>query len=88
MDDAALLQEFETLAERLSITVRYADLEREGGLCRYHDGYHLIINKRLNPQGRIAVFARALVQFPLDAVFVIPAIREVLETYRNVDTPQ
>ncbi|MBI4551992.1 MAG: hypothetical protein HY710_06990 [Candidatus Latescibacteria bacterium] len=82
MDDAALLQEFEALAERLSIQVRYADLEREGGLCRYRDGDHLIINKRLTPQAKIAVFARALAPFPLDDVFVIPAIREALDAYR------
>lgn len=86
MDDAALLQEFEALAERLSVQVRYADLERDGGLCRYRGEYHIIINKRLNIQGRIAVLAAALLHFPLDEVFVIPAIREALEAHRT-DSP-
>ena len=84
MDETALLQEFELLAERLSVKVRYAILEREGGLCRYRGDCHLIINKRLNTEGRIALIARALADFPLDDVFLIPAIREALDAYRTV----
>ena len=34
MDNITLLKEFEDLAERMSIHVRYGKLDGEGGLCR------------------------------------------------------
>lgn len=83
MDNATLLQEFENLAERLSVRIRYGHIDRDGGLCRYRGAYHLVINKRLGTEGRIAVFARAFARFPLDEVFLIPAIREAIEIHRS-----
>ena len=83
MDAATLLQEFENLAERLSVQIRYGKLDREGGLCRYRDAYHIIVNKRLDAIGRITVLARAFAQLPLDDVFLIPAIREAIDTHQD-----
>ena len=48
MDSTTLLQEFEDLAERMSIRVRYGKLDGDGGLCRYRGRYHIVINKRLD----------------------------------------
>ena len=59
MDDTTLLQAFEDLAERLSVKIKYGKLDRDGGLCRYRDKHHIIVNKRLDAQGRIAVLAHA-----------------------------
>lgn len=84
MDSATLLQEFEDLSERMSIRIRYGKLDGEGGLCRYRDEYHIVINKRLDTQGRIEVMSRVFAQFPLDDVFLIPAIREAID--QNKDT--
>jgi hypothetical protein len=83
MDELSLLQEFEDLAERLSIKVRYAHLDHAGGLCRYRGTYHIIINRRLDMKERIAVMGQALAQVPLDEVFLIPALREAIERYRE-----
>lgn len=84
MDDISLLHEFENLAERLSVKIRYSNLDRDGGLCRVRGVYHLIVNRRLDTSGRIATISRALSDLPLDQVFLIPAIREVLDRYRSL----
>lgn len=81
MDDISLLHEFENLAERLSVKVRYTNLDRDGGLCRIRGVYHLIVNRRLDTSGRIATMSRALSSLPLHQVFIIPAIREALDRY-------
>lgn len=83
MDSATLLQEFEDLAERMSISIRYGKLDGEGGLCRYRDEYHIVINKRLETDARIEVMSRIFAQFPLDDVFLIPAIREAIDHYKS-----
>lgn len=76
-----ILQELETLAERLSVEVRYDDLEGRGGLCRYGGKWHLIISRSLSAEERIEVLARELVRFPLDNVFVLPRIRAIIEAH-------
>ncbi|MDP6050726.1 MAG: hypothetical protein QF879_00080 [Candidatus Latescibacteria bacterium] len=65
----------------MSIRIRYGKLDGGGGLCRYRDEYHIVINKRLDIDGRIEVMARVFARFPLDDVFLIPAIREAIDQY-------
>ena len=79
MDSTTLLQEFEDLAERMSIRVRYGKLDGDGGLCRYRDRYHIVINKKLDTDSRINLLGRAFSEFPLENVFLIPAMREAID---------
>jgi len=83
MDSMTLLQEFEDLAERMSIRVRYGKLDGDGGLCRYRDRYHIVINKRLDTDSRINLLGRAFSEFPLDNVFLIPAVRDAIDRNRT-----
>lgn len=83
MDSTTLLQEFEDLAERMSIRVRYGKLDGDGGLCRYRGRYHIVINKRLDTDGRINLLGRAFSEFPLENVFLIPAVREAIDRNRS-----
>ncbi len=83
MDSTTLLQEFEDLAERMSIRVRYGKLDGDGGLCRYRGMYHIVINKRLDTDGRINLLGRAFSEFPLENVFLIPAVREAIDRNRS-----
>ena len=79
MREALLLQELEALAERLGVKVRYGSLEGSGGLCRYGGATHLILNQSFSVPERIEAFLRALRQLDLNAVFVAPKIRELIE---------
>lgn len=83
MDSTTLLQEFEDLAERMSIRVRYGKLDGDGGLCRYRGRYHIVINKRLDTDSRINLLGRAFSEFPLENVFLIPAVREAIDRNRT-----
>jgi len=83
MDSTTLLQEFEDLAERMSIRVRYGKLDGDGGLCRYRDRYHIVINKRLDTDSRINLLGRAFSAFPLENVFLIPAVRDAIDRNRE-----
>ena len=83
MDSTTLLQEFEDLAERMSIRVRYGKLDGDGGLCRYRDMYHIVINKRLDTDSRINLLGRAFAEFPLENVFLIPAVRDAIDRNRE-----
>ena len=79
MSEPMLLQELEALARRLGVKVRSGSLEGSGGLCRYGGATHLILNRSLSVPERIEEFLRALRQLDLDAVFVVPKIREMIE---------
>ena len=83
MDNTTLLQEFEDLAERMAIRVRYGKLDGDGGLCRYRGRYHIVINKRLDTDSRINLLGRAFSEFPLENVFLIPAVREAIDRNRE-----
>lgn len=79
MNETALLQELEALAEELSVEVRYDALEGAGGLCRYGGKTYLILSRELNNAEKLRVLARALSRLSLDAVFVRPQVREFIE---------
>lgn len=79
MDDHLLLQELESLAERLSVHVRYDRMDGLGGLCRYRGELYLIINRALPTPERIRLFVRELSKFPLDDIYLRPQVRELLE---------
>ena len=76
MDESILLQELETLAEELSVEVRYEAFEGRGGLCRYGGKTYLILNDELDVGERVNLFCHALARLPLDAVFIRPQVRE------------
>ena len=79
MEETVLLQELETLAEKLRIEVRYEALEGQGGLCRYGGRTYLILNGGLAVGERVEAFCLALVRLPLDEVFIRPQVRERIE---------
>lgn len=86
ISEEAVLQELETLAERLGIEVQYEHLEGSGGLCRYGGQFHLILNRTLSPRERVEAFVQALAIFPLDDVFVLPRLRAMIEAQRALRT--
>ena len=84
MDDGTLLNQIEELAGRLGIEIRYGnipgeDSHRTGGLCRVKGKYMLIIHSRLTQKEKIGVIIKALKGFEMGDVYVIPAIRELLD---------
>ena len=86
MNDQALLEQLTELAERLSIAVRYENIAREdaygrGGLCRIKGEYVLFVHSRATSREKIRIIARALRKFDLGEMYVLPALRELLDRH-------
>jgi hypothetical protein len=84
LDDGTLLNQMEELAGRLGIEIRFGiipgeDSHRTGGLCRVKGKYMLIIHSRLTQKEKIGVLIKNLKGFEMGNVYVIPAVRELLD---------
>lgn len=87
MDPAAALIEIEQLAEKLAVEIRYdrftGEGVRSGGICKIKGKWRVIIERRSSPTERLSVLARALSRFDLEAHFVSPALRSLIERHVN-----
>ena len=91
MTPGRVLAELEALAARLGVGVRTEPfgagvLERRGGLCWVKGRPLVVMDDKLPVADRIAVLARALGHFDLDAVTVLPLLRERIEQARDGKT--
>jgi len=83
VDPTVPLRDLEGVAARLSIPVRYEKGDMRGGLCRLKEALQIIINADLSDEEKTDVLAESLAQTNLDAVYVPPRVRELLEQSRN-----
>jgi len=90
MKQEELIQELQTAAAQIGITVRYERGDFEGGYCILRDQKLLLINRRLMPTRKASVLATALYGIGLDNVYLKPAVREFVEdeVARNMRTTQ
>ena len=77
MDAGLYRREFEKLAERLGIDVRYTD-GGPSGLCTLKGERVLFIDKNLGQQSKVEVFAHAFKSLDLNGVYIIPALRRLM----------
>ncbi len=87
MVETAILRQLEELAERLGVQVLYENLTSEelvvkSGTCTLRGQLLVIIDRQLPPGGRIQVLADCLARFDLSTIYVVPAIRELIEARR------
>jgi hypothetical protein len=88
MDDAALLVALEQLAESLGIPVRYAEVATDelpgrGGLCVLRGERRIIIERNLSVREKARLLAQGLAQFNCEGVFLLPAVREMIDAARK-----
>jgi len=89
MNEAAILQQLEELAEGLGVRVLYESLDREevvvrSGTCTLRGQLLVIIDHQLPPAGRIPVLADCLSRFDLSTIYLIPAVRELIDARRAI----
>ena len=89
MTEGTILQQLEDLAERLGVKVLYENLDREefvvkSGSCVLRGQLLVVIDRQLSPGGRIRVLADCLARFDLSAIYLVPAIRELIEARRAI----
>lgn len=78
----ALLEELKNLAERMEITVRSEIGRFSGGYCLLREKKLIVINRKMPVENKVAVLARSIAQFPLENVFIKPALREFIDDER------
>jgi hypothetical protein len=84
LQDEYLLDQLEALARRLDVVVRYERLSGEetsgaGGLCRLKGRPVVIIHAQAATPVKIRILAESLKQFPLNGLYLKPALRKLLE---------
>jgi hypothetical protein len=81
-----LYQELKDLAERMQITVSEQNLKTSGvkvqsGLCSVKGQNLFIMDKHKSIQKKIGILAAQLAMMPHENLYIIPAVRELLEKY-------
>ena len=81
-----LYQELMDLAERMQITVSEQNLKTAGvkvksGLCLVKGKNMFIMDKHKSIHKKIRILAAQLAEIPHDDLYIIPAVRELLEKY-------
>jgi len=81
--DQELLDNLKELTDQLGIRLLRKEGEFTGGIYRLRDQQVFLINSSLSVSEMISVFCRELSYQDLSGVFVLPAIRELIETRRQ-----
>ncbi len=81
-----LYQELKDLAERMQITVSEQNLKTSGikvqsGLCSVKGQNLFIMDKHKSVHKKIGILAGQLATIPHEDLYIIPAVRELLEKY-------
>jgi hypothetical protein len=81
-----LYQELKDLAERMQVTVSEQNLKTPGikvrsGLCIVKGRKLFVMDKRKSVQKKIKILAGQLALISHEDLYIIPAVRELLEKY-------
>lgn len=95
MSPERLYQHLEELLRRLGVPVRpevfdahlFGDLSSKGGLCRLRGRSVVLVDAAAPLVERLAVLASAAATLDTESVFVLPAVREVIEAHRSRRAP-
>jgi hypothetical protein len=88
MEPYKVLEHLEDLARKLSVEVVYQRLGTDeystgGGLCKVKGAYKVFLDQSEPIEKRIQILARALSSFNREEVYVIPFVREILESVQR-----
>ncbi len=84
MKPEQIYQELKDLAEKLDVQVseqnfRTAGIAAKSGVCKVKGQRMLIMDKHKSIRKKIKIVASHLAQIPHENVFIVPAIRDLLE---------
>jgi hypothetical protein len=84
MKTEQLYQELKDLSEKLDVAVceqnfRNTGIRVKSGLCKVKNKSLCVIDKHLRTHEKIEILAECLSHFPHEGVYVLPAVREILE---------
>ena len=88
MNRDQLYQELLELAERLQITVSEQNLKTSGfkvksGFCKIRGQNMFVMDKHKSIREKIRLLAELLADTPHENIFIVPAVRELLEKHKS-----
>tara|TARA_B100000214_G_scaffold372286_1_gene350249 strand:+ start:325 stop:585 length:261 start_codon:yes stop_codon:yes gene_type:complete len=85
MKNEKLYIEFENLASRLGLKILKGRGDFSGGTCKVNNKTVLVVNKMKPIEQRLRTMATSFLEFDLDKVYIIPAVRAYIEDHRTLD---
>ncbi len=81
-------QELKDLAEKLEVTVseqnlRTAGIKVKSGLCKIKGKNLFIMDKHKSIRKKIKILASQLAKMPNENIYIVPAVREMIEKFRS-----
>ncbi|MCB2204300.1 hypothetical protein KQI65_06080 [bacterium] len=83
MDKEMMLEELRETCEQLGYQIRYEKGDFDGGHCILKEKRLLVVNKKFTIERKINTVAAALGELGVDAIFVKPAVRELIDRERD-----
>ncbi|MBW1675123.1 MAG: hypothetical protein JRF30_02495 [Deltaproteobacteria bacterium] len=88
MEPEKTYQHLEDLAQQLGISIRYEDLydpevPATSGLCKVRGRHFYIMDRSKSLPYKIRLLSQCLCRMDLDSVYLLPAIRELLNAARR-----
>jgi len=85
MKNDKLYTEFEQLGERLGVKILKGKGDFVGGACVIHDETVIVVNKMKPLEQRLKTLASSFLEYELDDIYMVPALRAYIEDVRSLD---
>lgn len=80
-----LLEEFESLGERLGVKIVKGKGNFIGGTCLINEEKVIVVNKAKPIEQRLRVLALSFLEWDLDGIFVVPALRAYIDDVNTLN---
>ena len=82
MKKVKLYTEFEELGQRLGLKILNGKGDFSGGTCTVNNETVIVINKLKPMEQRLRTLATSFLEFNLDEIYMVPALRAYIEESR------
>jgi hypothetical protein len=84
MKKEKLYSEFEELGQRLGVKIIKGKGNFTGGICTVKDETVIVVNKMKPIEHRLKILATSFLEYNLDDIYMIPALRAFIENTRSL----
>ena len=85
MKKVKLYTEFEELGQRLGLKILKGKGDFSGGTCTVNNETVIVINKMNPMEQRLKTLATSFLEYNLDEIYMVPALRAYIEESRLLD---
>jgi len=85
MKKIKLYTEFEELGQRLGLKILKGKGDFSGGTCTVNSETVIVINKMKPMEQRLRTLATSFLEYNLDEIYMVPALRAYIEESRLLD---